>query len=241
MNYNQSESLKRYFKSIKNLDPLTKVEELELAAKAQAGDRRAINKLVEHNLKIVVTIANKNVTRDHNITVDDLIQQGNIGLYESALRFKPEGNVRFASYPSLRILKNMNQLIDTCGRTVRIPVNQEYQRYLNIKSGKDVDNLRTVKLDDLMSDDSEQTKSDSSILAVAPSVEREYELDDFKVRTTELLGNLKQRDREIIKLRFGIGKLEEMKTADIADEVGLTQIRVCQIIKSAKKKMASSI
>ena len=79
MYYQKSESLDRYFKSIKNLDPLTKEEERDLARKAQAGSKAALNKLVQHNLKIVVTIANKN--RGRGIDVDDLIQQGNIGLY----------------------------------------------------------------------------------------------------------------------------------------------------------------
>ena len=131
----------------------------------------------------------------------------------------------------------MNQLIDTCGRVVRIPVNQEYKRYLAIKAGKDVDNLSSVKLDDFVQDDEGRSKADTGILAVRPEIEQTYEIEDFKVRTTSLLSNLKDRDREIIKLYFGIDQHEAMPTKDIADEVGLTQIRVCQIINSAKKQL----
>jgi RNA polymerase primary sigma factor len=241
MNYNKSESLSRYFKEIKDLNPLTKAEEIELAFKSQAGDRRAINKLVTHNLKIVITIANKNVIRDHNITVDDLIQQGNLGLYEAALRFKPEGNVRFASFAGTRVLKSMNQLIDTCGRTVRIPVNQEYKRYLDLKAGKDVDNISSVKLDKLVSESDDRTVGDLGILAVAPSIEEVFEHDHFKITTSSLLGKLSERDSKILKMYFGIDEIRPLSSADIADEVGLTQIRVCQIVNSAKKKLKTLV
>jgi RNA polymerase primary sigma factor len=239
-NYKQkSESLERYFKSIKNLNPLAKSEEIELAKKAQAGDTRAMNKLVEHNLKIVVTIANKNVGR--GIDVDDLIQQGNIGLYEAAQRFDPEAGVRFATFAGTRILKNMNQLIDTCGRVVRIPVNQEYKRYIAMKNGEEVENLAAVKIDDFIQNEEGKSKADSGLLSVGPSIEEEHEIEDFRVRTVTLLSSLKDRDREIIKMYFGIDCDEALPTKEIADEVGLTQIRVCQIINSAKKQLQLSI
>jgi len=235
----KSESLERYFKSIQNLNPLAKSEEIELAKKAKAGDTRAMNKLVEHNLKIVVTIANKNVGR--GIDVDDLIQQGNLGLYEAAQRFDPEADVRFSTFAGTRVLKMMNQLIDTCGRIVRIPVNQEYKRYLALKKGEEVENLNAVKIDDFVQDDSGRSKADSGIISVGPSIEEEHNIEDFKVRTTTLLSGLKERDRRIVKLYFGIDCPESLPTKDIADVVDLTQIRVCQIINSAKKKLQLAI
>lgn len=239
-NYKQkSESLERYFASIQDLNPLAKSEEIELAKKAKAGDERAMNKLVRHNLKIVVTIANKNVGR--GIDVDDLIQQGNLGLLEAAKRFDPEAGVRFSTYAGTRVLKMMNQLIDTCGRVVRIPVNQEYKRYLALKKGEEVENLNAVKIDDFVQDENGKSKADSGILSVGPSIEEEHKLEDFKVRTTTLLSGLKERDRDIIKLYFGIDCPDAMPTKDIAEEVGLTQIRVCQIINSAKKQLQLAI
>lgn len=235
----KSEALERYFKSIRHLDPLTKEDELDLAKKAKKGDREAIHTLVQHNLKIVVTIANKNIGR--GILVDDLIQQGNIGLLEAALRFDHKVGVRFATFAGTRILKQMNKLIDSCGRVVRIPVNQEYERYLKLKKGEEVDNLSSVHLDDLMGEDSNETKSNSTILAVGPEVEENYDTIFKKKKVDSLLDRLSERDRKIVELYFGIGQEEELSSKDIAKEFGLTQIRVCQIVKTARTKMAESI
>lgn len=239
MNYEKSESLGRYFKSIQNLNPLTKEEELELAKRIQAGDQKALNRLVEHNLKIVITIANNNVGR--GIPVDDLIQQGNMGLLEAAVRFNPEENVRFASFAGTRILKSMNNLIDNCGRIVRIPVNQEYERYLALKKGEEVQNLTPVKLDDFINDDEEGATKGSRILSVRPDVEREFEFEHFKIKVNHLLNKLKERDREVLKLYYGIDCEEELETKEIATRFGLTQIRVCQIINSAKRKLQKEV
>ena len=128
-------SLKSYFRSIQKYQPLSREEELKLAIAIQSGCREALNRLVNHNLKIVVKIAYKNLNR--GIDLEDLIQSGNIGLHEAALRFNPdEIRGRFIGFAQTRIPKNINQLIDQCGRTVGIPVNQEYQRYLDLKDGK---------------------------------------------------------------------------------------------------------
>lgn len=233
--YKKSDSLEKYLKSIRNLNPLKKEEEQKLAKEAQAGSKKALNKLIEHNLKIVVTFANKNVGR--GISVDDLIQQGNLGLYEAALRYDPDAGVRFATFAGTRILKLMNHLIDTCGRVVRIPVNQEYKRYLAIKAGKDVENINAVKLDDYLGDEKSENTKGSKILAVNPEIEDEFEINDFRVKVTSLLSILKERDRDILKMYYGIDREKEMLTKDIANVIGLTQIRVCQIINSAKKKL----
>lgn len=234
MSYEVSDSLKAYFKSIQNLDPLSKEEEQELATKIQAGNTRAVDKLVTHNLKIVVRIANKNIGR--GISVDDLIQEGNIGLYEAAKRFSPGRDGRFIGYASKYVLKHMNALIDTCGRIVRLPVNQEYERYLAIKNGEEVANIKPVKLDKLITDESSTSVGDK-LLGVDPHIKKEIQHEFFKVTATDLLSTLKERDKIIMQLYFGIDRDCPVSTDDIAEIMGLTQIRVCQIISSAKLKL----
>lgn len=234
----KTKSLSRYFSAIKDLNPLTKEEELQLGERAQAGDRSAINKLIEHNLKIVVKIANKNIGR--GISVDDLIQQGNLGLYEAAIKYDPSVGVRFATFAGTRILKSMNSLIDTCGRAVRIPVNQEYKRYLAIKNGDDVENISSVELDKLIRD-SDKSIGTTGILATPSGIYEEYDKIDLKIRVTSALDVLSDRDREIIKMFYGIDREDSFSSSEIAAIVGLTQIRVCQIVKSAKDKMKNNI
>jgi RNA polymerase primary sigma factor len=238
MNFEKSESLERYFKSIQNLNPLTKEEELDLAKRIQAGDEKALNKLVEHNLKIVVTIANGQ--RGRGIEIDDLIQQGNLGLFDAARRFKPEYDVRFASFASTRIFKNINKLIDDCGRAVRIPVNQEFQRFLDKKKGVEVSNITTVRLDGFIRDDDGQTKG-AGIGATRPEIEIQHETDHVFTKVNHLLSLLKPRDRAIMKMYYGIDEDEEISTKDIAAKLGLTQIRVCQIINSAKERLREEV
>ena len=227
---NRSDSLNRYFESIQNLNPLTREQEQELAVKIKEGCRASINTLVQHNLKIVVTIANRNVGR--GILIDDLIQQGNIGLYEAAFRFDPEHGVKFTSFARTRILKKMNELIDQCGRLVRIPVNQEYDRYLAIKSGKEVKNLAPVRLDSLISDDSKETL-ESRFKVDVPD---EGELERMQTLRAAL-GVLTEQEREVITLFFGLETGEKITQIEIGKRLGVTNVTVGNIKKRALEKI----
>jgi len=226
----KSESLDRYFESIRNLNPLSREQERDLALKIKEGNRDAINTLVKHNLKIVVTMANRNIGR--GILVDDLIQQGNIGLYEAALRFDPDAGVRFTSFARTRVIKLMNELIDQCGRIVRIPVNQEYERYLAKKEGKEVENLTPVRLDQVVSDDNQERRSDRY-----PFQEPAEETNDFVASIGSALGMLTDREREVITLFFGLETGERVTQIEIGKILGVTNVTVGNIKKRALDKL----
>ena len=229
----RSESLNLFFKEIQHLDPLTKELEHHFAKKAKAGCERSRAALVNHNLKIVVTIANKNQHR--GIPVDDLIQEGSIALIDSIDRFDPDAGVRFASFAGTRVLKYMNRLIDQCGRIVRIPVNQEYERYQKKKRGEEVESLVTAKLECSVSDDGKKTFGDT--LAQASEVDAAFEKEHIEWSVDRLLNSLKDRDRKVMELHYGIGGGDPVGTKEISEILGLTQVRVCQIVKSSKQKM----
>jgi RNA polymerase primary sigma factor len=235
MNYNKSESLERYFKSIQNLNPLTKNEELELAARAKLGDSRAADRLVTHNTKIVVTIANKNKGR--GIEVDDLIQQGNLGLIEALKRFDPTKNVRFTTFAGSYVLKSINKLIDDCGRVVRIPVNQEYERYLDKKAGKEVANLSPVLIDDFVANDDESSTKAVNMFSVEPAVEVEHDRNHVNAKANQLLGQLKEKDRKVVELFYGVNCSGSRSAKDIAEELGMTPVRVYQVLNASKKAL----
>lgn len=238
MSFETSENLPKYFKTIQKLNPLTVAEEKELAQKIQEGDRAALNKLVKHNLKIVVTIANRHIGQ--GVPIDDLIQEGNIGLFEAAQRFDPKSDARFITYASLWVRKRINEAVVAHGRIVRLPHNQEYDIYKAKMAGEETQNLSTVEIDAPIGEDGETTIGDI-LLNVKSDFEFEIEMDDIKYRAKRVLSHLKERDRQVIKAYFGIDSDYEMSPDVIAERFDLTNVRVCQIVKSALTKMKEVI
>ena len=238
MSFETSENLPKYFKTIQKLNPLTIAEEKELAVKIQEGDAAALNRLVKHNLKIVVTIANRHIGQ--GVPIDDLIQEGNIGLFEAAQRFDPKSDARFITYASLWIRKRVNEAVVAHGRIVRLPHNQEYDIYKAKMAGEETQNLSTVEIDAPVGEDGDTTIGDI-LLNTKSNIEFEIELDDVKYRAKQVLSHLKERDRKIIKAYFGIDGDYEMSPDVIAERFDLTNVRVCQIVKSALTKMKEVI
>lgn len=238
MSFETSENLPKYFKTIQKLNPLTIAEEKELAQKIQEGDAAALNKLVKHNLKIVVTIANRHIGQ--GVPIDDLIQEGNIGLFEAAQRFDPKSDARFITYASLWVRKRINEAVVAHGRIVRLPHNQEYDIYKAKMAGEETQNLSTVEIDAPIGEDGETTIGDI-LLNVKSDFEFEIEMDDVKYRAKRVLSHLKERDRQVIKAYFGIDADYEMSPDVIAERFDLTNVRVCQIVKSALTKMKEVI
>lgn len=234
MSFETSENLPKYFKSISKLNPLTLEEEKQLAVRIKAGDRAALNKLVEHNTKIVVTIANRHIGQ--GVPIDDLIQEGNIGLYEAALRFDPKGDARFISYASLWIRKRINEAVVAYGRLVRLPHNQEYDIYKAKMAGEEVQTQSTLAIDAPISEDSDTTLGDI-ILNQGPEVELDFEMDHLRYTIRKAMCTLKDRDQEIIKAYFGLGDSGPMGTDTIAERFEMTTVRVSQIVKASLEKM----
>jgi len=233
MNYtSKSQSLVKYFKSIQGFNPLTIEEERELVLNIQQGCRKSLEKLVTHNLKIVVTIANKNSNR--GILVDDLIQQGNIGLYEAALRFNPDPTTRtrFASFAQTRVLKNMNQLIDECGRPVRIPVNQEYERYLALRDGKEVENIKPIQLDAYFGEDKKNTIGSRILHSMEDDDSNQEQIDALN----QCLNILNDRERLVINYVFGLED-DAITQLEIAEKMGTTAATISNIKKAAIEKI----
>jgi RNA polymerase primary sigma factor len=118
----ESDSFNLYLKDIYDLDVLTPAEELVLAEKAATGDKKAKDELVRRNLRFVVTVAKQLATQQ--VPLEDLINEGNIGLIIAADRFKPEMGWRFLSYAVWWIRKIMYEHISKYGKMVRLPANK---------------------------------------------------------------------------------------------------------------------
>ncbi len=112
-------ALDLYFKEIKSVDPLTPEEEVELARRIRNSDRRALHELLCHNLRFVVTVAKKYQGR--GLSLEDLINEGNIGLIKAALRFDESRGFKFISYAVWWIRQSILAGIADESRLVRIP------------------------------------------------------------------------------------------------------------------------
>lgn len=238
MSFEVSDNLPKYYRTISKLQPLTVAEEHALVVLIKKGDESAIHKLVKHNLKIVITISNRHIGQ--GLAIDDLIQEGNIGMYEAAKVYEPNGDARFINYASLWVRKRINEAIAKYGRVVRLPHNKEYEIYKAKQAGIETPNLEPIHLDDNITEDSENTYGDI-ILGVSPDFEEAIEIESRNLKISKALASLKERDRKIIKSYFGIDREYARLAEDIAAEFHMSNVRVCQIVKASLLKMKEVI
>jgi RNA polymerase primary sigma factor len=234
MKFETSENLPKYFKTIQKNAPLTVEQERALVVAIQEGDAKAVEKLVNANLKFVVKLANRHIGQ--GVPIDDLIQEGNMGLLEAAGRFKPGDGQRFINYAQLWIRKKLNEAVAKTGRIVRLPHNQEYDIYKAKRKGEDVSTPIKVDVDSPIGDEGGNTIGDI-VLKTGAEIEFEIELDSVKFKVKKALTCLKERDQQIIMDYFGIGKDFEMPTDVIAEKYDMTNVRVSQIVKASLQKM----
>ena len=229
--FETSERLPQYFKHI---DPiaiqLSKQEELDLADRIQAGDEKAMHYLVQANLKFVVTLANKFIGM--GLSIDDLIQEGNAGLVDAAYKFTSDKNVKFITYAQFHIRKRLNLSICEYGRTVRLPVNQEYDIYKRKMKGESF-NLSNIAIDKPISEENSNTIGDLILRTEAVDM---FEDQDKQRILKYLLAKLKDSDREIIGLFYGL-EGDGISTKEIALIVGKTAVEVNVALKHARTQM----
>jgi RNA polymerase primary sigma factor len=238
MKFETSENLPKYFKTIKKTAPLTIAEEGELVLSIQAGEQKAVHELVKANLKFVVKVANRHIGQ--GVPLDDLIQEGNIGLIEAAQAFQPREGQRFINYAQLWIRKRLNEAVAKTGRIVRLPHNQEYEIFKSKKKGETIEAPTRVNIDAPIGDEGGNTIGDI-VLKSGAEVEFAIELDSIKFRVKKALSVLKDRDRGIIMDYFGIDREYEVPTDMIAEKYSMTNVRVCQIVKASIEKMKLEI
>jgi RNA polymerase primary sigma factor len=234
MRFETSENLPKYFKTIGKNVPLSIEEEGKLMAQIKGGDSRAIQILVKANLKFVVKVANRHIGQ--GVPIDDLIQEGNIGLMEAVDSFEPRGDQRFINYAQLWIRKRINEAVAKTGRIVRLPHNQEYEIFKSKRKGEEVEAPTRVNIDAPIGEDGDNTLGDI-ILKTGSDVEFAMEVDSIKFRVKQALSVLKDRDKSIIMDYFGIDREYEVPTDMIAEKYQMTSVRVCQIVKASVEKM----
>jgi RNA polymerase primary sigma factor len=261
--------LQCYLKDLSFSHPLTPAEEAELAARIQQGDMEARDRLVEANLRFVVRVALEYQNKE--LSLSDLISAGNIGLITAAERFDPNRGVRFITYAVWWIRQSMLQTLSDHSRTVRLPSNRvellgKITRFVNTRSGTEssppatddiakeldltpeqVEDLIAtgqpiVSLDTVIKDDEDHSLIDLMVDEGQESPEVSTMRACLKREVATVLDALDDREREVIRLYFGLDdQSTEMTLEAIGNRFRLTRERVRQIKERALNKLRNPV
>ena len=259
----ESASLDKYLQEIGKEELITVEEEVELAQRIRKGDRTALEKLTRANLRFVVSVAKQ--YQNQGLSLPDLINEGNLGLIKAAEKFDETRGFKFISYAVWWIRQSILQALAEQSRIVRLPLNQvgslnkinkafskfeqeneripsteELADVLEITKEKIADTLRVsgrhVSVDAPFIEGEDNSLLDVLVNESSPVADRAL-INESLVREIErALATLTERERDIIKLFFGIG-VQEMTLEEIGEKFGLTRERVRQIKEKAIRRL----
>lgn len=261
------DSVRLYLREIGKIPLLTQDEEADLAQRILKGDQKAKNKMVESNMRLVVSIAKRYGGRGLDFL--DLIQEGNTGLLRAVDKFDPAKGFKFSTYATWWIRQAITRAIADQARTIRIPVhmvetinkvlrttrklttelnreptNEEIAKALNIEPEK-VDYVMRIKQDIASLDASVGRDGDDEDSVLGDFVEDE-ERDSpeesasnqiLKEQLSEIIATLTDREQKIIRLRFGIGGGKPHTLEEVGAEFDVTRERIRQIEAKALSKL----
>lgn len=264
--YPDSHSLKLYLDQIAKFPQLTEEEEKRAGERAREGDLDAMRRLIESNLKFVVSYVKK--YRGMGLSFLDLINEGNVGLIEAAKRFDPTRNVRFISYAVWWIRQAIIHSLSQYSRIYNIPQKMSDQisamkkktAELKTELGReptraevakrmgiteeDVDDLavleeKNVSLSDRLSDDGLEVEDRISD-DLSPPVEYQIIKSSVQQQIRAMIGELDEKEAVVLKLRFGLDDDRPRTLQEIGDHLGLTRERIRQIEQKAMRKLSRS-
>ena len=263
INYSADETINRYFKDVKKSEGLSTEKEQELAKRIQDGDTKAIDELVEANLKFVVTIAKE--FQGQGLPLPDLISEGNYGLIKAAYKFDHTKGFKFISYAVWWIRQAILQSLNDNARIIRLPTNvvnkiQQVRKdiekfeFLNEREvilGEEVndkgDKFRKVATGSIILNDKINEEGDELHELIEDiSFKQEdnyYAMDaDVKIELDRILSVLDEREREIIECYFGVNiEGEPMTLETIGERFKLSKERIRQIKEKAIRKLRHNV
>jgi RNA polymerase primary sigma factor len=257
-------SLDKYLQEIGKVDLISPEEEVILARKIRSGDTEALRKLINSNLRFVVSVAKQ--YQNQGMTLPDLINEGNLGLMKAAQRFDETRGFKFISYAVWWIRQAILQGLAEQARIVRLPVNkigsinrinrafarleQEYEREPNpqeiaealemvTEEVKDAlkTNGRTVSMDAPISSEEDNNMYDVLQSSEAPSPDKNLINESLSYEIERALSTLSSREAKVLKLYFGLGMKHPFTLEEIGEELSLTRERVRQIKEKAIKRI----
>ena len=261
------DSVKMYLREIGKIPLLTQEEEQALAVKAAKGNKKAKDKMVEANMRLVVSIAKRYSGRGLDFL--DLIQEGNTGLLRAVEKFDPEKGFKFSTYATWWIRQAITRAIADQARTIRIPVHmvetinkvlrasrkltaelnreptiEEIAKEMDMDVEK-VDYVMRIKQDIASLDQSVGKDGDDEDSVLGDFVEDEDRISPedsaanqmLKEQLADIIATLSEREQKIIKLRFGIGGGRPHTLEEVGAEFSVTRERIRQIEAKALSKL----
>ena len=263
---NRDPLLNRYLQEIGREELLTVDEEVELAQRIRQGDTAAVDRLVRANLRFVVSVAKQ--YQNQGLELMDLISEGNVGLQKAAQKFDETRGFKFISYAVWWIRQSILQALAEQSRIVRLPLNQvgSINKIRKVLNKFEQENMRAPSVEELAKeldvapekiaetmkvsgrqvsvDAPFQEGEDNSLLDVltnndSPATDDNLSRESLSTEVERALLQLHDRERQIIKLFFGIG-CQEMTLEEIGVKFDLTRDRVRQIKEKAIRRLKGS-
>ncbi len=261
----ENQSLEKYFQDVNKIEMISSEEEVELAQRIQDGDEAALEKLVKANLRFVVSVAKQ--YQNKSLTLNDLINEGNLGLIKAAQKFDHTRGFKFISYAVWWIRQSIMQALAEHSRLVRIPLNKvgslnkinkamaELEQKYN-RAPTDEELAEILEMDDKelkgtlsartrhVSVDAPFAEGESnSLLDVLEdgsiaSTDGDLEYtSSLQIETERSLATLDPREQQVLRMYFGIGEQTAISLEQIAETLNITRERVRQIKEKAIKKL----
>lgn len=259
----ESASLDKYLQEIGREELISVQEEVELAQRIRKGDRKALDKLTRANLRFVVSVAKQ--YQNQGLSLPDLINEGNLGLIRAAQKFDETRGFKFISYAVWWIRQSILQALAVQSRIVRLPLNQvgslnkinkelsrfeqEHERRpsaeelaerLDLAADKVADTLkvsgRHISVDAPFVDGEDNSLLDVLVNDDSPMADTRLNQESLAKEVNRALQQLGDRERDILKMFFGIG-CQEMTLEEIGAKFDLTRERVRQIKEKAIRRL----
>ena len=256
------ELLAKYLAHIGRGELLTHAEEIDLSNRAKAGDKEARRRLIEKNLRLVVSVAKK--YRGYGLPFEDLIQEGNIGLMRAVEKFDPERGFRFSTYATWWIRQAVQRAVADKGRTIRVPVHmtekvrkvRRARGELSAELGRDPGGEEVA--DRLGWDPEEVLTVLEAVPEVtslnkplrpepgaqefgefvedegAPDPSEEVTRQAESLRLWEAVNGLPERLRHVLVRRYGLDDRKRSTLGELAEELGVSRERIRQIQREAE-------